>query len=424
MPDQDRFESRLAAAYQRWAAEVPTEVDVLELLRTTRPSVRARSGRRWLGVRRRAKVLAMLMLITLAVIATSLLVGGAPQQRLPREYTNVFTPTGSMSTARLGHSATLLDDGRVLIAGGLDRQGGDVLVSAEVYDPATGAFAPTADLATPRLRPHALRLLDGRVLLVGGSVDGSWAETYDPQAGIFTPSQAQPDVLPGSATLLPDGRVLLAGGAFESGPASAWIYDPVTDSIAPGPTMEPARIEGMAVPLADGRVLLVGVSSGESDGYFYYEPEGERFVRSGTALPFAPNPGDWMTVLKNGNVLMWDAGGRGGGILLFDPATDQLVPIEGRGIGGPWIRPAVLDDGRVLFAGGSGSDDLSLPTERGESASTSLLYDPTTREAQAGPDMRVSRSAPATTLLADGRVLITGGADADDPMAATAELFE
>src|SRR5439155_7773717 len=96
-----------------------------------------------------------------------------------------FTATGSMITARILHTSTLLTNGKVLVAGGgmFDRDSTRIS-SAELYDPLTRTFSPTGNLTTARAWHAATLLPDGKVLLVGGSEDGS-AEVYDPSTGSF-----------------------------------------------------------------------------------------------------------------------------------------------------------------------------------------------------------------------------------------------
>src|SRR5580658_3692124 len=102
-----------------------------------------------------------------------------------------FTPTGSMTAPRTGQTITMLRDGRVLLTGG-DRNAGyrSQLASAEIYDPASGTFSATGSMSTPREGHTATILRDGRVLVVGGSPNGiqatDSAEIYDPAAGTFS----------------------------------------------------------------------------------------------------------------------------------------------------------------------------------------------------------------------------------------------
>ena len=108
----------------------------------------------------------------------------------------------------------------------------------------------------------ATLLPDGRVLVAGG--DRSSAELYDPRSGTWTPTAGMIAGRGGhTATLLPDGRVLVAGGlgSGTTALASAQLYDPVTGSWTATASLTTARLEGRAVLLPDGSVLVVGGSS-------------------------------------------------------------------------------------------------------------------------------------------------------------------
>ena len=98
-----------------------------------------------------------------------------------------FASTGSMTAPRYLHTATLLNNGTVLVAGGYDASGD--LTSAELYDPVAGAFAATGSMTTAREAHTATLLNNGKVLIAGGYSGGNFlasAELYDPVAGTFT----------------------------------------------------------------------------------------------------------------------------------------------------------------------------------------------------------------------------------------------
>ena len=154
-----------------------------------------------------------------------------------------FTATGSMTTPRSGHTATLLTNGKVLIAGGA--AGFTPLSTAELYDPVNGTFTPTGDMTAPRSVHTATLLPDGRVLIAGGSdvpqavIPTNGAEIYDPSTGTFaaTGNMIFSHVCQ-QAILLGNGKVLILGGDGANGRVpNAELYDPATGTFAPAGTI-------------------------------------------------------------------------------------------------------------------------------------------------------------------------------------------
>jgi len=177
-----------------------------------------------------------------------------------------------MVRARMGHTATVLPDGRILFLGGYPQERSAPLAEAEVFDPKTGSFSPTGAMREGRGSHTATLLHDGRVLVVGG-VSGfaalSTAEVWSPATGRFTPVANMPSRrATHGATLLGDGRVLVVGGQSLPGhgnglTASTVLYDPPSDSWTAGPDLAEPKYKLAVASLADGGAIVIGGQTGD-----------------------------------------------------------------------------------------------------------------------------------------------------------------
>lgn len=362
-----------------------------------------------------------------AALALALLLGLAslPSTGLAQS-TGAFTPTGNMTTPRSAHTATLLRDGRVLIAGGYTI--GGALSSAELYDPSTGMFAATGMMTVSRWGHTATLLQDGRVLIVSGSS----AEIYDPSTGTFaaTGNMATAAQSGQTATLLQDGTVLIAGGESYSPPwptaVGASVYDPMAGTFtATGAYAGPDTLYfGAGGPiwpksalLPDGTVLIAGDSTAE-----LYDPATRGFRLTG-AMNSYPYGMYWhtATALADGRVLV--AGGTDeayhyAAAELYDAATGSFTVTGSMTQGRDLHTATLLPDGRVLVAGGGEGWCFTQPLASAE------VYDPATGTFGAAGNMIANRASHTATLLNTGQVLITGGYGASFPIAqSSAELF-
>jgi WD40 repeat protein len=298
-----------------------------------------------------------------------------------------WTATGAMIEARDGHSATPLPDGRVLVAGG--SSGPAPLASAELYDPGSGTWTATGNMIEGRVNHTATRLPDGKVLVAGGGGSGTLmgpaplasAELYDPSSGSWTAAANMNEVRSGhTATVLPDGRVLVAGGG--SGPASlasAELYDPSSGSWTAAANMLESRSSHTATLLPNGTVLVAGGLSGSTSSALHVLASAELYDPSGGS---------------------WTASGN-----MIEARYEHTATL-------------LLLDGRVLVTGGISS------ISRGYNPLASAeLYDPSPGSWTATGSMAAGRRFQTDTLLRDGTVLVAGGGS-DSGALASAELYD
>jgi hypothetical protein len=351
---------------------------------------------------------------------------------------SVCTPTGSMAAARVSALAVSLNDGTVLVAGGLDTNTQHMLASAERFDPSTGLFSPAGSMSTERVYGEASLLADGRVLVTGGVDDAGQAvasaDLYDPVAGTWSPAGAMSVARAAHASVtLADGRVLVMGGigsvssfdrvhddiyTGQSAASSADVFDPASGTFGPAGTMTSPRAFLGATRMLGGNVLLAG-----GFGTSVYMGTAEEYVVSAAdgGAPDGAAPGAFAAVpsfpdgiggipllapLPNGQTLAFVLGGllestvvaSGGPTFLFDPATStfSVAPFDlihaSEGI--------ALANGDVYGVVGSDGTTVTAETEVYESAANAW---------------RPSASTTAVHYLSalanvpGGRVLVAGG---------------
>jgi N-acetylneuraminic acid mutarotase len=314
-----------------------------------------------------------------------------------------------LTTARYYHTATLLTNGKVLVAGGEDLAG--EIATAEIYDPATNLWSPAGTLVTPRHRHTVTLLPNGKVLIVGGSALGQLlasSELYDPSTNTWTSTQGSLSVPRDghTATLLSNGTVLVTNGEGSQGNVvSTELYDPSTGTWSPrAPMGMPHGNFATATLLANGKVLVVGGNDGTSTlaSAELYDPSNNTWSSAGSmALPRSLH---FATLLTSGKVLV-ATGGVNSNLLssaeLFDPATMSWSSAGAMANARMRSTVALLPNGKVWVAGGqdgSGGDVMS--TE---------LYDPASNGWSQAAPLSTPRTQATATLLPSGRVLVVGG---------------
>ncbi|HEX6867666.1 MAG TPA: kelch repeat-containing protein [Candidatus Limnocylindrales bacterium] len=405
---------------------------------------------------------------TLLVDGRVLIVGGVhgdaegqpvtPNEQLYDPATGTLQPTrGRLVTSRYNHTATLLADGRVLITGG-SRQpifnpfvvgdGADViaappqLASAEIFDPGTGMFSEVGPMSEPREAHTATRLADGRVLITGGmttrdsiptDISTAAADVFDPASGTFTRVSSMRDSRTGhAATALADGRVLIVGGSTTTQDthltplSSAELFDPSTGSFIATGSLATERSQPGALRLPDGRVLVVGGSNsyGEPRTAELFDPATGRFEAAGMSA--TPHGEAWAGTLSDGRVLvlgrvndqlsagtpeLWSAFDRPqpAGVE-HDPVGPGFAAIDA---GAMPLRAGhtatLLADGRILLTGGTDAADPGADPRGWQPVASAEVFDPKTGLSRTVGEMSVRRFGHVAVPLPDGRVLVAGG---------------
>jgi hypothetical protein len=285
--------------------------------------------------------------------------------------TAIFDPATDSTVAgptlhqpRLSHTATLLEDGRVLIAGGYGGEGEPPTASIEIFDPVDDSLTRSRPLEVARADHSASLLPDGTVLIAGGQgVSGAAlrsAEVVHPSSGEVTSAANLPQPRTAHAAAAVGRRVVLIGGTTTGDDAvgSSVVYDSRSGTWSPGPALRTARVKHAAIALPSGGILVVGGSKSAESRRAFASTE------------------------------------------MLDPALTRFTTGPSLPDGGRYkltAAAAVLPDGRVAVAGGETVD----------------VIDPTDKEVRviSSPSLGTTRAFQTLNVLSDGQVLVAGGYD-------------
>lgn len=326
---------------------------------------------------------------------------------------NSWVATGSMNDARDGHTATLLNNGKVLVVGGTKRMSDNsysTLGTCELYDPVTEKWTATGSLNVDNIRSYhtATLLPNGKVLVTGGFVESTQTilatcALYDPGTGQWTATGALNEKrFFHTTTLLNNGKVLATGGYT----AGCEIFDPATGQWTTTGAMSAIHSLHTATLLTNGKVLVIGGEQGRGSSATceLYDPA------TSTWSLAAPMPQGHSqhtaALLPNGNVLViGGVGSNASGYLTYDPAANQWTDRRSAFYQRYWHASTLLPSGTVLTTGGIpiGNQYSGFPIGAAE------LFAPATNTPSQAAPMISARATHTATLLPNGKVLVTGG---------------
>ncbi len=350
-----------------------------------------------------------------AVMAGLLILGSGAKAQAQN-----WTAAASLATGRYYQTATLLPNGKVLVAGGININ--SHLASAELYDPATNTWSAAGSLATGRYYHTATLLLSGKVLVAAGYGDGihhTSAELYDPATNNWTPAG---NLTIGrnahTASLLPNGKVLVVGGVNGNNYyTSAEVYDPATNAWSPAGSLAAGRYGHLQTALPSGKVLVSGGfgTSGYLASAEVYDPATDAWSGAGTLA--AARYYHSSTLLPSGLVMVaggLNSGGHLAGTEVYDPATNAWS-VAGSLSTARYIHTAtLLPSGVVLAAGGISSNGYLTSAE---------IFNPATSMWSAAGSLATARFGHTGTLLPGSKVLAVGGLGNGSISLASAELY-
>lgn len=340
-----------------------------------------------------------------------------------------WSSAGNMTTPRANHTATLLQDGTVLMVGGAT--GNTATATAEIFDPNANSWTATGSMASVRSQHTATLLSDGRVLVAGGGA-GATAEIYDPSTHTWVPTGSLTTIRRGqSASLMQNGMVLVAGGCCAADGltslTSSELWNPATGQWTLTGNMTAPHAYQTATVLSNGTVLI----------------EGGTYYRTGVTVTseiYNPTTGTWtavggLNVARSGNsatFLLNDqvivAGGSPGGCCsgttsteLYAPTSETWQIMPAMSAGRNYVSGAAISSGtQALVSGGYSCCDSPNPIR-----ASAEIFDLKTETWSLTASMSQARYSHTLTTLNDGTVLAAGGYVPTVPtsVSASAERF-
>lgn len=345
-----------------------------------------------------------------------------------------WTSTGAMHSPREGHTAVLLVNGKVLVAGGTNN--GVALSSAELYNRTTGSWSSTGSMNVARTLARSVLLSNGSVLVIGGCINDclssttNSAELYNPSTGAFASTgsmiQARAEF---AVTLLSNGQVLVAGGctAYDANGCrsttnKAEIYDPAAGTWKGTTVMRAARHAMTAIVLASGKVLVAGGATSASDALNsteVYDPIAKTWTL-GTKMITARS--DYASIMLGTGQVLFMGGENINGVSisnaeLYNPSSGKFTATGKMTATREEHVAVLLANGKVLVSGGN---KLTLTAQT--PLASAELYDPSTGTWTATGSMSSARAGHTSTVLTNGQILNAGGSDAVNELS-SGELY-
>lgn len=308
--------------------------------------------------------------------------------------TDAWSLTQSMTAIRESPTATLLGSGQVLVTGGAPSGGGPpALATTELYDPASNAWSAGPSMSTGRYQHTATLLTNGKVLVAGGtdnaqglgcSVAYTSAELYDPTAGTWS---AVASMTTGhfdhTATLLTNGTVLITGGytcppggGAEVATGDTEIYDPVADSWTVVGGLNTPRADHAMAQLPNGSVLVAG-GNGLASAEIYNPAATSWTVAASMSTVRSSHT---LTVLPNGTVIAVAGLGTGGlpaylaSAEVYDPVANSWSPTGSLNFARYGHTATLLNNGVLLVTGGAVQANPNVSDPFGNWQSSTELY--------------------------------------------------